>query len=342
MTAIRTTAPTASLPATRSPRARMRRNGLIMLLLALLTAAALAVYLLWGIEFSNRRLFSFSMSVRLPKAAAMLVSAYAVGASTVVFQTIASNRIITPGLLGMNALYTLIHTVIYFLAGSSSLLAVNATAGFAVDLLAMSAVSVIVYGLLFRKTGGNVLYVLLIGTVLSSLFGSVQSTLIRVMDPNEYDALLNTIIASFSHVRADIIAVVVIVLTAVPLALRRDLAALDVLALGRDHAINLGVDYDRCIRRLLVGVALYVSASTAMVGPVSFMGLIVANLAHELLRTHRHSQLILGSALLSMAMLIVGQTLMERVFAFQIPVSVFITIFGGAYFLYLLLRPGRR
>ena len=95
--------------------------------------------------------------------------------------------------------------------------------------------------------------------------------------------------------------------------------------------------YDRCIRRLLLGVTLYIATATAMVGPLAFLGLIIANLSRQFLRTYRHSQLITGSVLFGMVVLIGGQLLVERVFVYSVPVSVFITVGGGVYFLYLLL-----
>ena len=107
--------------------------------------------------------------------------------------------------------------------------------------------------------------------------------------------------------------------------------------LGKEQAINLGVDYDRCIRKLLLGVALCIAVATAMVGPVSFLGLIIANLARQLLCTYRHSQLIAGTICFGMVVLIGGQLIVEQVFSYGIPVSVFITSGGGCYFLYLLL-----
>ena len=190
---------------------------------------------------------------------------------------------------------------------------------------------------LFQKTNHNVLYVLLIGTVLTSFFSSIQTTLTRVMDPNEYDTLLTDLVASFSNVNSAILVLSVAVLVLVAFAFRKELALLDVLTLGKDQAINLGVDYDRCIRRLLLGVTLYIATATAMVGPLAFLGLIIANLSRQFLRTYRHSQLITGSVLFGMAVLIGGQLLVERVFVYSVPVSVFITVGGGVYFLYLLL-----
>ena len=157
------------------------------------------------------------------------------------------------------------------------------------------------------------------------------------MDPNEYDTLLSSLVASFTNINTEVIVFSIVVLAVVAFALRADLAQLDVITLGKEQAINLGVDFDRSVRRLLLGVTLYIAVATAMVGPISFLGLIIANLARQLLKTYRHTQLIAGTVLFGMLVLIAGQLLVEHVFNYVIPISVFITIGGGVYFLYLLL-----
>ena len=253
------------------------------------------------------------------------------------FQAIIYNTIVTPCLLGMNSLYTLIHTAVVFFLGSASAAASNANLSFAVDVVLMGIAATVIYSWIFKKTKHNVLYVLLVGTVLTSFFGSIQTTLTRVMDPNEYDSLMNTLVASFSNINSEIIVFSLILLAAVNFALRKELALLDVLTLGKEQAINLGVDYDRCIRRLLLGVALCIAVATAMVGPISFLGLIIANLSRQLLKTYRHTQLVLGSALFGMLVLVGGQLIVEHIYSYSVPVSVFITVGGGLYFLYLLL-----
>lgn len=289
------------------------------------------------VNFENEKLFRYAMRLRTPKLIVMLVTAFAIGGASIVFQSIINNTIVTPCLLGMNSLYTLIHTAVVFFAGTGSFLALNVNASFAVDVVLMGLTATVVYSWLFQKTRHNVLYVLLIGTVLSSFFSSIQTTLTRIMDPNEYDTLLATLVASFSNINSEIILLSVLLLAAVVFVLRKDLMLLDVLTLGKEQAVNLGVDYDRSIRRLLLGVTLCIAVATAMVGPISFLGLIIANLARQLLKTYRHTQLILGSALFGMIVLVGGQLLVEHVFTYSIPVSVFITVGGGIYFLYLLL-----
>lgn len=318
-----------------------RKNRRKLALLVFLVVVAAAAYLFTDVSFANERLFRYAMKIRIPKLIAMLVTAAAIGGASIVFQSVINNTIVTPCLLGMNSLYTLIHTAVVFVAGSGSFLVVNGNISFAVDLVLMGVAATVIYSYLFRKTNHNILYVLLIGTVLTSFFGSIQSTLVRVMDPNEYDSLLASLVASFSNINSEIIVFAVLLLAVLIFALRRELALLDVLTLGRDQAVNLGVDYDRAIRRLLLGVALCIAIATAMVGPISFLGLIIANLSRQLLKTYRHSQLIAGSALFGMIVLAGGQMIVEQVFVYAVPVSVFITVGGGIYFLYFLLGKRR-
>ena len=294
-----------------------------------------------GVKFHNHKLLRYAMKLRIPKVIAMIITAFAIGAATIIFQSVINNTIVTPCLLGMNALYTLIHTSVVFVLGSGSILFTNDNLSFLVDLVLMGIIATVVYSWLFKMTGHNVLYVLLVGTVLTSFFSSIQSTLTRVMDPNEYDTLLTSLVASFSNINSEIIIFSVIILALIGVIFRKELALLDVITLGKEQAINLGVDYDRCIRRLLLAVTLCIAVATAMVGPISFLGLIIANISRQLLKTYRHTQLIAGAALMGVIALIGGQFIVERVFVYSIPISVFITVAGGIYFLYLILKGSR-
>lgn len=308
-----------------------------MLLLAAMAAIATIGYLIVNSHMDNPALFRYIIKLRFPTLLGMILASLAIGTATLIFQSIVNNRIVTPALLGMNSIYTFLHTAVVFVLGTGSTLFLNANLSFAVDLLLMGVIGTFVYWYLFKETGHNILYIMLIGTVLSSFFGSVQSAMIRVMDPNEYDALLSDLVADFNHINGEILLLASVMLLLLAAVLRKDLALLDVITMGRDQAINLGVDYDRTIRRLLFGVVLCMAVATATVGPVSFLGLIVANLTRQIFKTYRHSQLILGASLLGMLALIGGQMISQHLFHFTVPVSVFVTVAGGIYFLYLLL-----
>lgn len=308
---------------------------LVALILAVVTAASL--YLLLDAHPEKPKLFQYILRLRIPTLVCMMIASVSIGASTLIFQSIVNNRIVTPALLGMNSIYSFLHTAAVFVLGTGSALYLNANLAFVVDLVTVGVVATSIYWYLFRMTGHNMLYIMLIGTVLSSFFGSVQTAMIRIMDPNEYDALLTTLVADFNNVNGEIIVFAILVLAAIAVVLRKELKLLDVITLGRHQAINLGVDYDRVIRKLLFGVVLCMAVATATVGPVSFLGLIVANLSRQIFKTYKHTYLILGSSLMGMLALIGGQLAAQHVFHFTVPVSTFVTIAGGVYFLYLLL-----
>ena len=162
----------------------------------LITLAILAVigYLTLNV---NPKYVEFAMRLRVPKLSVMLVTAFCIGGASIVFQTLIQNTIVTPCLLGMNSLYALIHTAVVFFLGSGSLIARHPQLSFLVDLTIMGAAAILIYGTLFKKMKHQILYVLLAGTVMSTLFSSMQTTLTRIMDPNEYDALLSSLVASF-------------------------------------------------------------------------------------------------------------------------------------------------
>lgn len=317
--------------------AQSRHIKRVFILLLLIAIAALAYQFL----FIDRNHFDFALRIRTPKLIVMLLTAFCIGSASVVFQSIINNTVVTPCLLGMNALYILIHTGIVFVLGSTSLLVTTKLLSFSLDLFFMGLASMLVYGILFKKTKGNVLYVLLAGTVMATLFTSITSTLQRIMDPNEYDTLQNSLIASFNKVNSEIILFAIIAIAGIIFFLRKDLALLDVITLGKDQAVNLGVDYDRTVRRLLLGVTLFIAIATAMVGPISFLGLIVANLSRQFFKSYRHTYLILGASFMGMVILLAGQALIEHVFHFSANISAFINIGGGIYFLYLLLKNSR-
>lgn len=316
----------------------MALNHIKLIFLLSLCTLSIASY---QFIFVNFDFFSFAMQLRLPKLLAMCVAAFCIGYSSLIFQTIINNTIVTPCLLGMNALYLLVHVSLVFVFGMGSFIVTNTYLAFICDLLVMTVVASFVYSHIFKKTKYNVLYVLLIGTVMTTMFTSIQNSLIRAMDPNDYDALLATLTASFSNIDIEIISICFVLCLVLYFIFKKDIAKLDVMTLGRHNAINLGIDYDKTTKRLLICTTLYIAIATALVGPISFMGLITTNIARTLFKTYKHSILLSGSVLIAILVLITGQLIVEHIFTYSIPVSVFITIAGGLYFLYLVLKQSK-
>lgn len=311
------------------------KNFRIILILNILAIISIFLYLFYDI---NPEIIKFALSLRIPKLLAMILAAICISISTYVFQTIVSNYLITPSLLGMNSLYLLIQTGIVFVLGSSSYLFTNQYISFVFVLIIMSIISIFLYSYLFKKTDYNIVYILLIGTILSTLFNSMQKSMIRVMDPNEYDSLLNSLVASFSNIKSDLILIGYILVIVLLICFRKDFKNLDVMSLGKNISINLGIDYDKESQTLLLIVSILVAISTALVGPITFLGLIVVSIIRNIINSFRYNILMTGSAILGIVILLFSQLIIEHIFKYSIPVSVFINIFGGLFFLYLLIK----
>lgn len=278
---------------------------------------------------------------RLLKVLAIVLTGGAIAFATMVFQTITNNRILTPSIIGLDSLYMLIQTFVIFAFGSMSVSIVNEELNFVISVGAMMLFVVFLYRIMFKREGSNLYFLLLIGLVLGTLFGSMSTFMQVLIDPNEFLNVQDKMFASFNNINTDLLLFSVIGLVLIGLYSMRYMKYLDVLALGREHAVNLGIPYDRTVKRLLVIVAVLIAISTALVGPITFLGLLVANVAHQFLKTHKHSILIPGSMLISVIALVGGQLLVERVFTFSTTLSVIINFIGGSYFLYLLLRENK-
>ncbi len=304
-------------------------------LLAVISLALIALYVLVGLNADNWR---YALSLRLPKTLAIILTGAAIAYSTTVFQTITVNRVLTPSIMGLDALYLFTQTVLVFFFGSRSVLFQTAHINFFLSVGLMMVSASVLYRFLFGGESRDIYFSLLVGVILGTLLQSAASFLRMVMDPNEFLILQGRMFASFNNVNTALLLPAAVVVIPILLAGKGNLALLDVLALGREQAINLGVDYERNVRRLLTTVVVFVSAATGLVGPITFLGLLTANLARELIRSYQHRYLLTASILIGIITLVGGQFVVERLFNFAAPLSVFINLGGGVYFVYLLLR----
>lgn len=306
-----------------------------LIILTVLAVAVAGLYLTIGL---NARNWDYALSRRLPRILAIIITGAAISLSTAIFQTITHNRILTPSVMGLDSLYMLWQTVIIFFSGSSSLLVRNVNLNFIVTVLLMVGFTLLVFKTIMRREAGNVFFLLLVGLIIGTLFQSLSSFMQMIIDPNEFTILQGRMFASFNSINLNILTIAVISCGVVFLLSWRYFSVLDVLALGRDQAVNLGVAYDQLVWRLLVMVVILVSTATALVGPLTFLGLLVVNLAWQLLAAYRHRTIILGAFLLSIITLVGGQLFVEHILNFAVPISTLINLCGGIYFIGLLVK----
>src|SRR5690554_893059 len=313
---------------------RSRTKLIILFVIALIL---IGLFLLTDLSFN----WDYGLPRRTMKILAIILTGCAIAFSTVVFQTITNNRILTPSIIGLDSLYLLIQTFIIFAFGSAHMTLMNQHVNFIISVILMVIFALLLYHFLFKREGQNIYFLLLIGIIFGTFFNSLAEFMQVLIDPNEFQVVQDRMFASFNNVNTDLFNISLILMVLAALYFLRFAKYLDVMALGKDHAINLGVNYDSVVKQMLVVVAIMISVATVLVGPITFLGLLVANVAYQFLKTYRHRDLILGAMLISVIALVGGQFIVERVFTFTTTISVIINFIGGVYFIYLLLRESR-
>jgi iron complex transport system permease protein len=324
----------ASYPRTLKAAVRNAPPQLVAGILLAVTVAVVCFFLFFDLKGN----VGYILPRRAIKVAAMLLVAVAVGVSTLLFQTVTANRILTPSIMGFDSLYILVQTVLAFTLGAAAVVAAPPTLQFGVEVLLMVVFSALLYRWMFTGATRSLHLLLLVGVVLGSLFRGLSSLLQRLMEPSEFIILQDLFFASFNNVDPALLGVSAGIVAVVCAVVWRARHTLDVLALGRDVAINVGVDHRKVVMRVLLGCSLLVAVSTALVGPVTFFGLLVVSLGYQLCRGFSHSWLLPIVVLIGAVALVGGQLLLEQVFGFSTALSVVIEFTGGILFLYLLLK----
>jgi iron complex transport system permease protein len=308
-----------------------------IIFLAIFTVLLIAIFIFTKVGNN----WDYILPSRGMKILAIILTGGAIAFSTIVFQTITNNRILTPGIIGLDSLYMLVQTFLIFVFGSGNLTIINKNINFILSVGLMVLFTGVLYKVLFKREGQNIYFLLLMGLIFGTLFQSLSTFMQVLIDPNEFQVVQDKMFASFNNINTDLLMIASISVLAITLYFLRFAKYLDVLSLGREQAINLGIDYDHVVKRLLIIIAILISIATALVGPITFLGLLVANVAYEFLKTYKHKYLIVGSIFISIVALIGGQLIVERVFTFSTTLSVIINFIGGVYFIYLLLRENK-
>lgn len=306
-------------------------------ILSLLAVLGMTVFTLYKMGNS----WEFALHYRALKIAAIAIVSWCVAYSTIAFQTLTNNRILTPSIMGFEAVFMLFQTVLVFIHGENSLQAVGSLGNFIISTVLMIGFAFLLYLLIYKRGVDNMFLLLLIGLVLGTLLNTLSSFLQLLLDPNNFFIVQGKMFASFSNINQELLGYAFAIVAVVLLIGMRYTNRLDVLALGKNQAINLGLDYDKNIQMFLTLIAIMVAVSTALVGPVLFLGLLVSNLTYEILKTYKHHILIPACALVTLIVLVGGQFLAERILKLSTPISVIINFVGGIYFMYLLLKRKR-
>ncbi|WP_296135199.1 iron chelate uptake ABC transporter family permease subunit [uncultured Corynebacterium sp.] len=272
---------------------------------------------------------------------AMAIVAVCQAVATVAFHTVTNNRILTPSIMGFESLYVAINTATVFFVGAAGLTQSRNMGMFLLQLVLMVGLSLLLYSWLLTSRRNNMHAMLLVGIVIGGGLGSVATFMQRMLTPSEFDVLTARLFGSVSNAETAYYPIAIPLVIAVTVLMFLNSRRLNVLALGRDAATNLGVNHKTNAIYTLILVSILMATTTALVGPMTFLGFLVATLAYQAAETYDHRFLFPMAMATAFAVLTSAYFLMQHVFYAQGVVSIIIELVGGSVFLFVILRKGK-
>jgi iron complex transport system permease protein len=302
--------------------------------LVVIAVVGILLYLFFGLKGD----WSFSLELRSVKLIAIAVVACCIGYSSVAFQTITNNKILTPSIIGFEAVYMLLQSILVFAYSDKTFKILNSFQNFVISILCMVGFSILTYILIYKKSKNNIFLLVLVGLVFGMVIDSFSSFIQLLIDPNDFFILQGKMFASFNKINKELLVYAIFFLIPIFFFGFRFNRRLDVISLGKENAISLGVDYNKTVRYILIIIAIMISLSTAIIGPIGFLGLLTANLTYVIVKSYQHNILIVICCLITFVVIISGQFVMEQLFNLKTPLSTLINCVGGIYFLVLILK----
>ena len=322
--------------------ASQRRYWSVLAVLVVLAAgAALGLLAIGNPMPVGSRGFWLIAEMRATSLVVMAVVAICQAVATITFQTVTNNRIITPSIMGFESLYTVIQTAAVYTLGVAGVVALQGPGQFLAQVAAMVGLSVLLYGWLLRGRYANIQVMLLVGIIMGGGLGAVSTFMQRLLSPSEFDVLSARLFGSVTNASAEYLPFAIPLVIVATTLIWLNARTLNVIAMGRDVCINVGVDHGRQTIYSLVLVSVLMAVSTALVGPMTFFGFLVATLTYQLAGTHDHRRLLPLGALTGFVVLAGAYFVMNHVFYAQGVVSIIIELVGGTVFLVVIMRKGR-
>lgn len=323
--------------------AKSRRKYWILLTIMIGAGLAFTAGLIWYDNPLpvNHPSFGLIAQRRLEAVLVMIIVAFCQALATVSFQTVTNNRIITPSIMGFESLYTVIHTATIFLLGTNALLNTRSLGMFLGQIAVMIVLTLILYTWLLSGKRGNMHVMLLVGIIIGGGLGSISTFMQRTLTPSEFDVLSARLFGSVNNAETEYLPVAIPLILIAGFLLVINSRRLNVISLGRESSTNLGVNHRASAIYTLVLVSILMAVSTSLVGPMTFLGFLVATLAYQFADTYDHRYIFPMAVATGFVVLTGAYFVMNHVFNAQGVVSIIIEMVGGSVFLYIILRKGR-
>lgn len=279
----------------------------------------------WGFSFNLDYIASFRFGRSLGAAATGILLAVA----GVILQQMTRNPMASPEVLGISSAASISMVLAYLFLPTLPIIGVM---GFGI----LGGLVILIFILwLMRKVHNS--YLLLIGIAIGSL-ASAFSVIIGFSNDPRLQTILSWLSGTTYHLHPQsayillglaILSVLISLLTVKPLKL---------LSLSEPIARGRGLTTKATQAVLLIFVAVLSTITTIAVGPLSFIGLMVPQLARSLGAVQIEKQLPLSALLGALVMLIADWVGRYIIFPYEIPAGILASVIGGGYFLFMMRK----
>lgn len=271
--------------------------------------------------------------IRIPRVIMALLVGANLAVSGVLLQGVMRNPMADPGITGISSGASVVAMILMlYMPGMVSSLPIF---GFLGGVLAC----ILIYSLAWKQ-GLSSVRIVLAGVAVNSMLGGVTS-LISLLNSEELSGVLSWLngeLGKKSWTQVKAMAVYSLIGLTIAFLLPR---CCDILALGDKNTRSLGYN-PNVLRIIISGAAVFLAGiSTAYVGVIGFIGLIVPHISRMMMGSE-HKYLLPFSALMGSTILLAADTVGRTVISpYEIPVGVITTVCGGPFFLYLLRKDSK-
>lgn len=274
------------------------------------------------------------LNLRLPRIIAAVLIGGSLSVAGASFQGLFRNPLVSPDILGVAA-------GAGFGAAMGILISGNP---FTIQILAFSfgILAVLVAYAISRLVRSNpTLSLILAGMAIGSLFGAFLSLMKYVADPtDELPTIVYWLMGSLNGVSKDDLLMVGIPMLVCLIILLLIRWRLNVLAMGEEEALALGVDTQKVRVIVILCSTIMTASAVCIAGIIGWVGLVIPHMGRMLVGPC-HKRMLPVAALLGAAFLLVIDNVARTAISIEIPIGILTAIIGVPFFLYLLAK-GRR
>jgi len=278
-------------------------------------------------------------NLRFPRVLATFGVGAGLAVAGIVFQAVIRNPLVDPYMTGVSSGAGLGATLYIVFFSSTVLLSYYTMSIFA---FAFAVLAFFITFSISKVSGNSNISFVLAGVITAMGFGAF-TTIIMLTSENHTHGILGFLYGSFSSISWNIAAVIVIPVLIVSAILMIYSRTFNVVLLGREQSMELGVNYDRFRIVSMLTASFLTAICVAFVGIIGFVGLIVPHLARMLLGgDHRMlfpASMVIGALLLSSADVLVKEII--NITGAVIPIGAITTLIGIPFFVFILKQRGK-